>query len=47
MDKKYKQYNIYVASAVYDTDIKWHITHKIDPDLDTEREYFFNKLNKT
>jgi len=42
---KYDWYNIYFASAVYDDDIKWEITHKIDPDLDKEREYFKNKFS--
>jgi len=42
----YKNNHIYVAVAVYDDKIKWGITHKINPDLDKEREYFFNKLKE-
>ena len=44
---KYDGYNVYVASAVYDVDIKRKITHKIDANLDKEREYFFEKIYKT
>jgi len=41
------EYNIYVACAVYDDGIKWHITHKIDPNIDKERDFTFRKLEKT
>ena len=41
------KYNIYVASAVYDDWIKWHITHKISPNLDKERNWTLRKLKKT
>ena len=42
-DKK----NIYVGTASFDNGIKWGITHKINPDIDTEREFLFNDLQKT
>lgn len=38
---------IYVATASLDGEIKWGVTHKIDPDIDTEREFIFNDLFKT
>jgi len=41
------EYYIFVGCWVYDNWIKWHITHKIDPDLDAERDYIFNQLKKT
>ncbi len=44
---KYWSYNIFVWSAVFDNWLKWKITHKISPDLDKEREYFFSRLVKT
>jgi len=46
-DLMYKNYYVYVASAVYDTNIKWKITHKISPNLNKEREYFLKNLKKT
>lgn len=33
---------IYVWCWVYDDWLKWWITHKIDPDIDKEREYIFS-----
>ncbi|NPA44407.1 MAG: hypothetical protein GXO49_02630 [Chlorobi bacterium] len=42
-----KKYHIFVGCAVYDDGIKWKLTHKIDPDIDKEREYFFKKLFST
>ncbi|MDD3144617.1 MAG: LssY C-terminal domain-containing protein [Candidatus Gracilibacteria bacterium] len=33
---------IYVGCGVYDDGLKWGITHKIDPDIDKEREYIFS-----
>ncbi len=39
--------NIYVGSASFDSGIKWGVTHKINPDIDTEREFLFNDLRKT
>ncbi len=38
---------LYVGTASYDTDIKWYVTHKIDPNIDTEREYLFKDLLKS
>jgi len=38
---------VYVGSASFDTGIKWGITHRIDLDIDTEREYLFNDLVRT
>jgi len=38
---------LYVGTASYDTDIKWFVTHKIDPDIDAEREYLFKDLLKS
>ncbi|MCL4417351.1 MAG: LssY C-terminal domain-containing protein, partial [Actinobacteria bacterium] len=38
---------LYVGTASYDTDIKWYITHKIDPNIDKEREYLFKDLLKS
>ena len=40
-------YNIYVGTASFDEGIKWGITHKISPDIDTEREQLFNDLQST
>ena len=40
-------YHIYVWCAVFDEGIKWKITHKISPDIDKEREYFFHRFLKT
>ncbi len=39
--------NIYVGTASFDAGIKWGITHKINPDIDTEREFLFKDLQKT
>ncbi len=39
--------NIYVGTASFDGGIKWWVTHKINPDIDTEREFLFNDLKKT
>jgi len=39
--------NIYVGIASFDKSMKWGITHRINPDIDTEREYLFNDLKKT
>ncbi len=38
--------NIYVGTASLDVSIKWFITHKINPDIDTEREILFTDLQK-
>jgi len=39
--------NIYIGTASFDKGIKWGITHSIDPDIDTERDFLFNDLNST
>lgn len=39
--------SIYVGTASLDVGLKWWIAHKIDPNIDTEREYIFNDLLKT
>jgi len=40
-------YNIYVGTASFDSGIKWGIAHKINPDIDTEREFLYKDLQKT
>ena len=37
---------VYVGTASLDIGLKWDIVHKIDPDIDTEREVLFNDLSK-
>ncbi len=44
---KWHNYEIRVGCAVYDDSIKWKITHRISPDLDKERDYFFYKFIKS
>lgn len=39
--------NIYVGTASLDIGIKWWVTHQINPDIDTEREYLFADLERT
>lgn len=41
------KYRVYMASAIYDDGIKWHITHRISPNIDKERNYTFKQLDKT
>ena len=36
--------NIYVGTTSLDVGIKWYITHRISPDIDTERELVLNDL---
>lgn len=38
-------FNVYIWVWVFDAWLKWHITHKIDPDINKEREYIFTDLN--
>lgn len=38
---------IYVGTASLDSNIKWGVTHKINPDIDTEREFLFKGLNSS
>ena len=44
--KTEKGENIYVGTASLDVAIKWLITHKISPDIDTERELLFSDMQK-
>lgn len=37
---------IYVGTTSFDENLKWGVTHKISPDLDTERTYLVNDLQK-
>ncbi|MBI4992842.1 MAG: LssY C-terminal domain-containing protein [Candidatus Magasanikbacteria bacterium] len=39
--------NIYLGTASLDIGVKWFITHKISPDIDTERDLLFADLQKT
>ena len=38
---------IYVGTASLDSGMKWGITHRINPDIDTERKVLFNDLDGT
>ncbi len=38
---------IYVGTASLDTGIKWGITHKIDPSIDTERKFLFTDFQNS
>jgi undecaprenyl-diphosphatase len=40
-------YMFYVGTASFDSGVKWVVTHQINPDIDTEREFLFNDLQKT
>ncbi|MFA7314769.1 MAG: LssY C-terminal domain-containing protein [Candidatus Magasanikbacteria bacterium] len=40
-------YTIYLGTASFDEGIKWGITHRISPDIDTERELLFTDLQNT
>ncbi len=35
---------IYIGAASFDSGMKWGITHKIDPDIDTEQKFFINDM---
>ncbi|NOZ80635.1 MAG: phosphatase PAP2 family protein [DPANN group archaeon] len=39
--------HIYVGTASFDSGIKWGVTHRINPDIDTEREFLFRDLKRT
>jgi undecaprenyl-diphosphatase len=40
--------NVYMGVVSLDTGVKWWgLTHKISPDIDTDREYLFNSLMKS
>ena len=38
---------IYVGTASFDSGLKWWVTHRISPDIDTEREFLFTDLEAT
>jgi len=38
---------IYIGTASFDSGLKWGVTHKIDPNIDAEREYLFKDLLST
>ncbi|PJC36467.1 PA-phosphatase [Candidatus Peregrinibacteria bacterium CG_4_9_14_0_2_um_filter_53_11] len=38
---------IYLGTASFDASIKWGVTHRIDPDIDTEREFLLADLQET
>ena len=38
---------VYVGTASFDSNIKWGVTHRINPDIDIEREFLFSDLQKT
>ncbi|HDH05563.1 MAG TPA: phosphatase PAP2 family protein [Nitrospirae bacterium] len=38
---------VYVGAASFDSSVKWGITHRINPDVDAERDYFCNNLIQT
>jgi undecaprenyl-diphosphatase len=40
-------YNIYVGTVSLDSDIKWFVTHKIDPNIDAEQNLLYGDLNKS
>lgn len=39
--------NIYVGMTSLDIGVKWGFTHKINPDVDTDREFFFADLERS
>lgn len=39
--------SIFVGAASFDRQLKYFVTHKIDPDIDTEREFIKNALGGT
>ncbi len=38
---------VYIGTASLDQGIKWWLVHRINPDIDTEREFLFNDLKKS
>lgn len=38
---------VYIGTASFDNGIKCGVTHRISPDIDTEREFLFSDLQKT
>lgn len=43
-DLKYGNDPVWVATASFDDGLKYFVTHKIKPDVDTEREFIYNDL---
>jgi len=39
--------HIYVGTASFDSGIQWGVVHKINPDIDAEREFLYEDLKKT
>jgi undecaprenyl-diphosphatase len=39
--------HIYVGTASFDSGIQWGVVHKINPDIDAEREFLYEDLRKT
>ncbi len=39
--------NVYIGTASFDIGLKWGITHRIDSNIDKEREFLFHDLEKT
>jgi len=39
--------HVYVGTASFDSGIQWGLIHKINPDIDTEREFLYEDLSKT
>lgn len=37
---------IFVGEVGLDTGLKWWLAHKLDPNIDSEREYLFNEFNQ-
>ncbi|MEZ7821422.1 MAG: LssY C-terminal domain-containing protein [Patescibacteria group bacterium] len=37
----------YIGTASFDVGVKMGVTHKIAPDIDTEKEFLFNDLNSS
>ena len=46
-DLKTKEGRVFIGIASLDIKMKWFITHKIDPDLNKEREILFGEFKKT
>lgn len=39
--------SLYIGTASFDAGIKWFVTHRINPNIDAEREYLLNDLKKS
>ncbi|MBI5793747.1 LssY C-terminal domain-containing protein [Candidatus Uhrbacteria bacterium] len=40
-------FRVYVGTASFDSGLKWGVTHKIEPDIDTERDLLLSDLEAT